>query len=374
MTTGFLWDELYAWHDTGTGSGFLSAGGLIEPEVHGESAATKRRLRNLLDVTGLLGEMTQLRARPATDDEILRLHTRDYLDRIKELSAAGGGDAGELAPFGAGGYEIAALAAGGAIEAVDAVLRGEVDNAYALVRPPGHHAERDLGRGFCIFGNTALAALHAREERGAERVAIVDWDVHHGNGTEHAFYEDGSVLTISLHQDNLYPADSGRVEDTGSGAGEGSALNIPLPPGSGNGAYEAAIERVVMPALRRFDPDIVLVACGFDASMLDPFAIMMVDSFGFARMTELLVESAAETCDGKLVLIHEGGYSSAYVPFCGAAAIERLMGVAARVEDPFIEAFRAMAYTELQPHQESAIRRAEDNLSLVPAQPLSASE
>jgi acetoin utilization deacetylase AcuC-like enzyme len=367
MTTAFLWDELYAWHDTGTGSGFLSAGGLIEPEVHGESAATKRRLRNLLDVTGLLGEMTQLRARPATDDEILRLHTREYLDRIKELSADGGGDAGELAPFGAGGYEIAALAAGGAIEAVDAVLRGEVDSAYALVRPPGHHAERDLGRGFCIFGNTALAALHAREERGAERVAIVDWDVHHGNGTEHAFYEDGSVLTISLHQDNLYPADSGRVEDTGSGAGEGSTLNIPLPPGSGNGAYEAAIERVVLPALSRFDPDIVLVACGFDASMLDPFAIMMVDSFGFARMTELLVESAAETCDGKLVLIHEGGYSSAYVPFCGAAAIERLMGVARRVEDPFIEAFRAMAYTDLQPHQDEAIRRAEERLSLVPA-------
>jgi acetoin utilization deacetylase AcuC-like enzyme len=367
MTTGFLWDELYAWHDTGTGSGFLSAGGLIEPEVHGESAATKRRLRNLLDVTGLLAEMTALSARPASEEEILRLHTREYLERIKEMSASGGGDAGELAPFGAGGYEIAALAAGGAIEAVEATLRADVDNAYALVRPPGHHAERDLGRGFCIFGNAALAALHAREAHGVERVAIVDWDVHHGNGTEHAFYDDPSVITISLHQDNLYPADSGAVEDTGAGAGEGSTINVPLPPGSGNGAYEAAIERVAAPAIRRFDPDIVLVACGFDASMLDPFAIMMVDSFGFARMTELLLELAAETCDGRLVLIHEGGYSSAYVPFCGAAAIERLMGVPPGVEDPFIEAFRAMAYTELQPHQDAAIERAERNVSLVPS-------
>ena len=367
MTTGFLWDERYAWHDTGTGSGFLSAGGLIEPEVHGESAATKRRLRNLLDVTGLLEQMTALRARPATEDELLRLHDAEYVARVREMSEAGGGDAGELAPFGAGGYEIALLAAGGAIEAVDAVLRGDVDNAYALVRPPGHHAERDLGRGFCIFGNTALAALHAREARGVERVAIVDWDVHHGNGTEHAFYEDPSVLAISLHQDNLYPAESGAVTDTGTGAGAGATVNIPLPPGSGNGAYEAALERVVVPAIRAFRPDLIIVACGFDASMLDPFAIMMLDSFGFARMTRIVADLAAEVCDGRLVMIHEGGYSSAYVPFCGAAAIEELLGVSTRIEDPFIEAFRAMAYTDLQPHQDEAIGRAERNLSLVPA-------
>jgi acetoin utilization deacetylase AcuC-like enzyme len=208
--------------------------------------------------------------------------------------------------------------------------------------------------------------MHARDNRGVERVAIVDWDVHHGNGTEHAFYEDGSVLTISLHQDNLYPAESGAVGDTGSGAGEGANINVPLPPGSGNGAYEAAIERVALPAIRAFAPDIVLVACGFDASMLDPFAIMMVDSFGFARMTRMLLDVTAELCDGRLALIHEGGYSSAYVPFCGVAAIEELLGITKRVEDPFIEAFRAMAYKDLQPHQDEAIRRAERNLSLIP--------
>ena len=205
------------------------------------------------------------------------------------------------------------------------MLRGDVDNVYALVRPPGHHAERDRGRGFCIFGNPALAAMHAREQRDVARVAIVDWDVHHGNGTEHAFYGDPTVLTISLHQDNLYPADSGRVEDNGVGAGEGCNLNVPLPPGSGNGAYAAAVERVVVPALRTFRPEIILVACGFDASMLDPFAIMMLDSRGFARMTQIVLDLAAEICDGRLAMIHEGGYSSAYVPFCGAAAIEELL-------------------------------------------------
>jgi len=364
MKTGFLWDERYAWHDTGTGSGFMSAGGLIEPEMHGESPATKRRFRNLLDVTGLLDQCTELRPRPATDEEILRLHTPEYVQRIKDMSAAGGGDGGELAPFGANGFDVAALAAGGAIAAAEAVFTGSVTNAYALVRPPGHHAERDLGRGFCLFGNTALAALHARQALGADRVAIVDWDVHHGNGTEHAFYEDGSVLAISLHQDNLYPTDSGRVSDVGEGEGRGTTINVPLPPGSGNGAYEAALERVVAPAIERFRPDLVLVASGLDASMCDPFAIMMVTSPGFARMARILLD----VTDGRLVCIHEGGYSSAHVPFCGVAVMEELLGVPAdqRVEDPFTAVFAGMAYQELQPWQDAAISRAEEVLALVP--------
>jgi acetoin utilization deacetylase AcuC-like enzyme len=368
VSTGFLWDELYAWHDTGTGSGFMSAGGLVEPEAHGESPATKRRFRNLLEVTGLLGRCVELKPRPATDQEILRLHAPEYVQRIKDMSAAGGGDGGELAPFGANGYEVAALAAGGAIAATEAVMDGTVDNAYALVRPPGHHAERDLGRGFCIFGNTALAALHAREALGADRVAIVDWDVHHGNGTEHAFHEDGSVLAISLHQDNLYPTDSGRVTDTGTGEGAGATINVPLPPGSGNGAYEAAFERVVAPAIERFRPDVVLVASGLDASMCDPFAIMMVTSPGYARMARILLDVTASVCQGRLALIHEGGYSTAHVPFCGVAVMEELLGVPQdeRVDDPFTAVFAGMAYQDLQPHQDAAVARAEEALALVP--------
>jgi len=363
MSTGFHWNELYAWHDTGTGSGFLSTGGLVEPEQHGESPATKRRLRNLLDVTGLLDEMVEIPGRKATEEELLRVHTREYVDRVKRESEEGGGDGGELAPFGAGGYEICALSAGGVIETVEAVWNGDVDNAYSLNRPPGHHAERDEGRGFCVFANIAIAVEHAREVLGVERVAIVDWDVHHGNGTEHAFYEDPDVLAISIHQDGLYPAESGLVEHTGAGAGEGATVNIPLPPGSGNGAYEAAVERVVVPAVEGFKPQLTIVASGLDASMMDPLAMMMVTSEGYRAMTDTMVDLAARVCDGKLVAIHEGGYSTSYVPFCGAAVIEGMLGIEKQVEDPFIEAFRGIGYVELQPHQEKVIEDAAGRLA-----------
>jgi acetoin utilization deacetylase AcuC-like enzyme len=364
MTTGFHWNELYAWHDTGTGSGFLSTGGLVEPEQHGESPATKRRLRNLLDVTGLLEQTVEIPGRKATREEILRAHDAKYVDRVIAESESGGGDGGELAPFGPGGYEICALSAGGVIEAV---WNGDVDNAYSLNRPPGHHAERGEGRGFCVFANIAVAVEHVRETLGIEQVAIVDWDVHHGNGTEHAFYEDPNVLTISFHQDGLYPAESGLVEHTGEGEGAGFNINVPLPPGSGNGAYEAAVERVVVPAVESFQPQIIIIASGLDASMMDPLAMMMVTSEGYRRMTDTMVGLAARVCDGKLVAIHEGGYSSSYVPFCGAAVIEGLLGIETLVEDPFIEAFRGMGYMDLQPHQEAVIEAAAKIAAAVPA-------
>jgi acetoin utilization deacetylase AcuC-like enzyme len=367
MTTGFHWNELYAWHDTGTGSGFLSTGGLVEPEQHGESPATKRRLRNLLDVTGLLDQTVAVPGRKATDAEILRVHTPEYLSRVQRESSEGGGDGGELAPFGPGGFEICALSAGGVISTVEAVWNGEVDNAYSLNRPPGHHAERDEGRGFCVFANIAIAVEHAREVLDLERIAIVDWDVHHGNGTEHAFYEDPGVLTISFHQDGLYPAESGLVEHTGKGGGEGFNVNVPLPPGSGNGAYEAAVERVVVPAVENFRPQIIVIASGLDASMMDPLAMMMVTSEGYRRMTDTMVDLAGRVCDGKLVAIHEGGYSSSYVPFCGAAVIEGLLGIETQVEDPYIEAFRGMGYMDLQPHQEAVVESAAKVAAAVPS-------
>jgi len=358
MTTGFHWNELYAWHDTGTGSAYMSAGGLVEPEVHGENAATKRRMRNLLDVTGLLARTTPIEGRTASEEELLRVHTPEYVERVKAESEAGGGDGGELAPFGAGGYEICALSAGGVISTIEAVWSGELDNAYSLNRPPGHHAERDEGRGFCIFANIAVAVEHMREVHGLERVAVVDWDVHHGNGTEHAFYDDPNVLTISLHQAGLYPAESGLIEHSGEGPGEGYNINVPLPPGSGDGAYIAALERVVVPAIQNFKPQIVIIACGVDASMMDPLAMQCVTSEGYRKMTDVLMAVADEVCDGKLVAIHEGGYSTSYVPFCGAAVIEGLLRSETSVEDPYIAAFRGMEYMDLQPHQEAVIERS----------------
>jgi acetoin utilization deacetylase AcuC-like enzyme len=369
MATGWLCHELYFWHDTRSGAGFMPAGhGTVEPDTHAENPATKRRLRNLLEVSGVLRELVHIDPRPATEQEVLRCHTAAYLERIKALSADNGGEAGELTPFGPGGYEIALLAAGGVITAVDAVLDGKVDNVYALVRPPGHHAEPDLGRGFCIFANAAIAARHAREARGLERVAVVDWDVHHGNGTQKAFWTDPTVLTISSHQDNYYPPDSGHVHEIGEGDGEGYALNIPLPAGSGVGAYVAAYERVVVPALRAFQPELIVVASGLDASAMDPLARMMMHSAGYRQLTRLLVDVAGEVCDGRLVVEHEGGYSSAYVPYCGLAIVEELSGVAGTIADPFLEIFEGLGGQALQPHQDAAIAAAEANLArLAPA-------
>jgi len=358
VTTGFLWHELYAWHDTGTGAWVMPAALTVQPLGHIESAEGKRRIRNLVEVSGLIDHLVQLRPRPATEDEILRLHTREYVERIKKLSSQAGGEAGEETPFGRGSYEIALLAAGGCITAVDAVLDARVDNAYALVRPPGHHAEKDQGRGFCIFGNIALAAMHARQARGLSRVAIVDWDVHHGNGTEHAFYSDPTVLTLSIHQDNNYPPASGAITATGEGAGRGYNINIPLPPGSGVGAYVATFERVVVPALMAFRPELILIASGLDASAMDPLASMMMTSEGYRTLTRTVLAVARDVCGGRLVACHEGGYSPAYVPYCGLAIIEELAGLRTGLDDPLLGLLAGFGGQEIQPHQEAVVRQA----------------
>jgi acetoin utilization deacetylase AcuC-like enzyme len=358
MTTGLVWDELYMWHDTGTSAWVLPAGLVVQPLGHIESAESKRRIKNLVEVSGLIEHLVVIKPRPATEEEILRLHTRDYMDRIKRESDGLGGDAGDLTPFGHGSYDIALLAAGGCITAVDAVLDGKVDNAYALVRPPGHHAERDMGRGFCIFANVAIAAQHARVTRGLKRVAVVDWDVHHGNGTEHAFYEDPTVLTISIHQDNNFPPGSGAITDTGTGAGEGFNLNVPLPAGSGVGAYVATLEEVVAPALRNFQPELIMIASGLDASAMDPLASMMMTSDGYRQLTRIMLQSARDVCGGRLVACHEGGYSPAYVPFCGLAIMEELASTRTAVEDPLLALLGAMGGQALQPHQQAVIDEA----------------
>jgi acetoin utilization deacetylase AcuC-like enzyme len=358
VTTAFLWHELYAWHDTGTGASVMPAGLTVQPLGHIESAEGKRRIRNLVEVSGLIDHLVQLKPRPATEDEILRLHTREYVERIKKLSSEAGGEAGEETPFGRGSYEIALLAAGGCITAVDVVLDGKVDNAYALVRPPGHHAERDRGRGFCIFGNTALAAMHARQARGLSSVAIVDWDVHHGNGTEHAFYSDPTVLTLSIHQDNNYPPASGAITDTGEGAGRGYNINVPLPPGSGVGAYVATFERVVAPALRAFRPELILIASGLDASAMDPLASMMMTSEGYRTLTRIVLAVARDVCGGRLVACHEGGYSPAYVPYCGLAIIEELAGIRTGLDDPLLGLLAGFGGQEIQPNQEAVVQEA----------------
>ena len=356
-STGFLWHELFAWHDIGTSAAHFPAGGWLQPDVPGDGPEPKRRLRNLVEVSGLLDSLTPLRPRPATDAELTAVHTAGYVRALERAAGAGGGDAGEMTPFGRESVRIARLAAGGCLVAVEAVLDGVTRNAYALVRPAGHHAERERGRGFCLFANVAIAARHA-QRRGVKRIAIVDIDTHHGNGTQAAFWDDGNVLTVSVHQDRGFPVDSGAIEERGERAGLGANVNIPLPPGSGTDAHVEAIERVVVPALERHQPELVLVACGLDACALDPYGRMLVHSEGFRRIGTLLVEAADELCGGRLVACHEGGYSTAYAPFCGLAFIEALAGIRTEVVDPFLDELQAAGGQEVAPHQRQAIDAA----------------
>jgi len=308
MSTGLLWHELYMWHDTGTSAWVMPAGLSVQPFAHIESAEGKRRIKNLVEVSGLLDHLVLLKPRSATEEEILRLHTPEYVARIKRESDALGGDAGDLTPFGHGSYEIALLSAGGCITAVDAVLDGRVDNAYALVRPPGHHAERDAGKGFCIFANVAIAVQHARVARGLSRVAVVDWDVHHGNGTQHMFEEDDSIFYFSTHQYPFYPG-TGSARESGTGRGAGHTLNYPMLAGSGDGEYIQVFREVLGPEIDRVQPEAILISAGFDAHRDDPLAGMAVTEKGYAAMTTILKEAADRHCGGRIVSLLEGGYN-----------------------------------------------------------------
>ncbi|WP_108816267.1 class II histone deacetylase [Loktanella sp. Alg231-35] len=341
MTTGFFWDERCFWHGGGNYAGMVPVGGLVQPMDGGlpESPESKRRLKNLIEVTGLARELAMRGAEPASREDLLRVHPDSYLNEFKALSDAGGGELGRRTPFGPGGYELAAISAGLAKTALAAVLQGEVTNAYSLSRPPGHHCLPDYPNGFCLLNNIGIAIEAARAAGLAKRFAVLDWDVHHGNGTEAVFYDRANVLTVSLHQDRNYPMDTGGFSDRGKGEGLGHNLNIPLPPGTGHKGYLAAMERLALPAIRDFAPDVLIIACGFDAAANDPLGRMLATAETFAQMTRQVMELSAAVCDGKLLMVHEGGYSETYVPFCGHDVLQQMSGSAIAAPDPFAEVF-----------------------------------
>jgi acetoin utilization deacetylase AcuC-like enzyme len=337
MRTGFFWDESCFWHSGGNYASMLPVGGLVQPMVNGglpESPESKRRFKNLIDVTGLSGELAMQGAAPASREDLLRVHPASYLDQFKTLSDAGGGEVGLRCPFGPGGYEIAAQSAGLARSALEAVLKGDLKNAYSLSRPPGHHCLPDEPMGFCLLANIPVAIEAALAAGHASRVAVLDWDVHHGNGTEAIYYERSDVLTISIHQENNFPPETSGFEDRGTGAGEGYNLNIPLPPGAGHVSYLEVIDTIVLPQLRAFNPDVIIVACGFDATSVDPLARMMATADTFRQMTLKVMRLADEVCEGRVMMAHEGGYSEVYVPFCGHAVLEAMSGSNIVAPDP----------------------------------------
>ena len=368
---GYLWDTLYGWMDTGSG-GFVPAdptAGLQPIGHHLAHPDTKRRFHEAVQTSALRDQLTNLQAQPASEEDLLRVHTAEHIQYIKDQSSLPkGGDAGDGAsPLGKGGYEIGLLAAGGAIQATKSVLTGEVDTAYAIINPPGHHAERERGMGFCLFNNASVAAAYAKEHHGLTRVAVVDWDVHHGNGTQQIWWDNPDVLTISLHQNKCFPANSGFREDNGGPDALGTALNIPLPPGSGNTVYNLAFEEVVLPALEAFQPELIIVASGFDASAMDPLARQMVTQDGFKQMTEMIVSAADSICDGKLVFVQEGGYSPYYLPICGLGVLEVLTQTESGYGDPFNTLLSTQGVDDLFDHQREEVNEAAKLIANIPA-------
>jgi acetoin utilization deacetylase AcuC-like enzyme len=305
--TALLRDDAFAGHDTG---------------MHPENPRRYRAILAALDDAGLLGDRPEITHAPATDDAILRVHTEAHLHQLQALAAAGGAWIDPDTLVAPDSLDAARRAAGAALAATGAVLAGEVRRAFALGRPPGHHATAGEAMGFCLLNSVAIAAAHARH-LGAGRVAIVDWDVHHGNGTQDIFYKEGDVWYASIHQSPLYPG-TGHRGETGAGPGAGATSNSPLPPGSGDAEWLAAFDADVAPFVERSRPDLILLSAGYDAHHDDPIGGCRVTDDGFAALVERTRTLADRLCDGRLVAVLEGGYDPAALGRCVARTVQTL--------------------------------------------------
>ena len=273
---------------------------------HPENRERLRGVWSLLQSEGALAGLLDVPCTAASDEQLLRVHGRRHLQTVA-LAAQRGAHLDPDTYVGNDSELAARLAAGGLCNVVDAVAAGQAANGFALVRPPGHHATPDRGMGFCLYNNVAIAARAAMAEHGLERVLIVDFDVHHGNGTQDAFYDDGSVLFFSTHQYPYYPG-TGHWRETGSGAGKGATVNVPMPAGVGDAGYFEAFDTVLAPIARRFRPQFILVSAGYDAHWNDPLAGMALTIPGYAGLVERLLALADELCSGQIVFTLEGGY------------------------------------------------------------------
>ena len=288
---GIVYDPVFLLHETG-----------FHPERKERLEATI----NLLRREGVLDKLARIEPRPATEEEIARVHDLGYIHSVQQAWDSGRGYLDMDTYLNQHTYDVALKAAGGGLEALDWVMK-EGEKVFLLVRPPGHHAEQNRGMGFCIFNNIAVAAEAARAVYGLERILIVDWDVHHGNGTQDSFYDDPGVLFFSVHQSPAYPG-TGSLGETGTGKGKGYTINVPLGPGSTDEDYRLAFEKVLKPVAEQFKPQLLLVSAGQDAHTLDPLAGMSLTLAGYRWMTAFLKDIADRHCGGKMLLFLEGGY------------------------------------------------------------------
>ncbi|WP_290793907.1 histone deacetylase [Halomonas sp.] len=280
--------------------------GLGVPWHYPEHPARLTAIRHLLELEPVPG-VTFEAGMAATREQLARVHTLTYLDHISQLRGESAWLDEDTTAVSPGSVDAAEVAAGTAIAAVEAVIQGRAESSFALVRPPGHHAEPVRARGFCLFNNVAVAAAHARLALGCERVMIVDWDVHHGNGTQDIFWADPDVLCFDIHRAAPFYPGTGTLEEIGVGLGEGTNINVPLPADAGDVAYLKAFREILVPAAEWFKPDLILVSAGFDPHTHD--LAMNVSYDGFAAMTGILQELARQQCGGRLVFVLEGGYN-----------------------------------------------------------------
>ena len=317
MEVGFVYDPIYLKHDTGQ---------------HVENIHRLEAIMAHLEQTGLKKQLTPIKPRAATVEEVSQVHHKQYISNIEETASRGGGWLDPDTVVSADSYKVALYAAGGAIKATEAVMKGKVASAFALVRPPGHHATSRRAMGFCLFNNVAIAAKYALAKFNLERILIIDFDVHHGNGTQEVFYDNPQVFYISTHQSHHYPG-TGSVEEVGKGEGAGTTLNIPLPAGCGDAEYEQVFTQIIVPAAKRFQPQLIMVSAGYDLHWADGLAFMQVTVTGFAEMVKIIRKLAEETCQGRLVFCLEGGYNLDALAASVRATFNILRGRSI-VEDP----------------------------------------
>ncbi|MFC1860425.1 histone deacetylase [Chloroflexota bacterium] len=317
MKAGLVYDPIYLKHDTGQ---------------HPENARRLEAIISHLEQTGLKQQLTAIRPRAASVEELSLVHDERYISYIREVARKGSGWPDPDTVMSTGSYEAALYAAGGVIRATEAVMSGETSSAFALVRPPGHHAIHQQAMGFCLFNNVAIATKWALANYKLERILIIDFDVHHGNGTQSTFYDNPQVLYISTHEYPFYPG-TGSIEETGSEGAEGTTINIPLPAGYGDTEYAEVFEQIIVPASMRFKPQLILVSAGYDAHWADGLAMLQVSISGFAQMAGIIKGLGDELCGSRLVFSLEGGYNLTALAASVKATFDKLLGNT-DVEDP----------------------------------------
>jgi len=310
--TAFLYHEDYLKHNAGM--------------WHPESPERLSSIVNHLHEIDLLSQLVLIEPLVADIHWIAQVHTPEYIAAVQRACQSGMTNFDSDTGICAESYDIALLAVGGVLEVVDAIMSGKIENAFCAIRPPGHHAEANRAMGFCLFNNIAIAATYIQQQHQLQKVLIIDWDVHHGNGTQNSFYADPTVFYFSVHQWPLYPG-TGLRQETGNGAGQGCTLNVPLSPGAGDDVYIRVFQEELLPAAKNFQPDFILISAGFDAHEADPLAGMKVTEKGYAELTKIVKAIASESCDGRIISLLEGGYNLDALAKSVACHIRILAGI-----------------------------------------------